>query len=125
MSTTELVVLNQVQGLKAAIKNWKPANKSEAIKAIHFLSTISTSEKEIKEKAYGFLDTRCADCDSHSDGEYTVTKVETNKALYGEETDEMVKIKAQIDKLTDKYKALKEATKTGAFQTTHYYKASK
>lgn len=120
--TTELTVLSQVQEFKAAIKNWKPVNKSEAIKAIHFLSTISTNEKSIKEKAYGFLDTRCADCDSHSDGELTVTKVEVNKPLYGDETEEMVKLKTQIDKLTAKYKELKEATKTDAFQTTHYYK---
>jgi len=123
LKETKIAVLDKVQEFKAAIKNWKPANKSEAIKAIHFLSAISTNEKIVKERAYGFLDTRCADCDSHSDGELTVSKVEVNKPLYGDETAEMVKLKTQIEKLTDKYKTLKEATKTNAFQTSHYYKA--
>ena len=108
--------------LRKQLATWKPTTKLEAIGALCYISDILANEKHIKNVCDDFLISRCKDCDVYEAEGLTIRKVEVNKELYNEDTEEMVGISSSIKALTERYKELKEKNKTGVVQTTHYYK---
>lgn len=114
--------LIEAANLKTTLANWKPQTKEAAIQMIHLLSAITAQDKDLKQKAYGFLDNRCADCDVHEAGGLTVRKVEVNRTLYLEDTSEILELDNKIKLLQQEMKVLKELNKSNATETTHYYK---
>lgn len=117
----ELKLIETVS-LKKKLSEWKPQTKADAIQLIHFLSTVNAADKDLKEKAYAFLDNRCADCDVHEAGGLTVRKVEVAKTLFLEDTPQIVEMTTQIKNLQEELKVLKELNKSSVKEVTHYYK---
>jgi len=114
--------LVEVSTLKNKLANWKPSTKLDAIRVLHFLSTLTANDKKIKEEAYSFLDNRCADCDIHEAEGLSVRKVAKSTELYNDDTPQMTKIAASIKALQDRYDALKKSNTSGTKLETHFYK---
>jgi hypothetical protein len=107
---------------RQAFKKWKPENKGEAIQVLHFISDILAAEKEIKPRAYAFLDNRCGDCEEHEYNGLKVVKVSPETKVYAE-TDEVREAQEALDNAKA---ALQDAKDRAGFETkpgTSYWKA--
>ena len=97
------------EAIKQRLIEFKPKNKSEAIKPLQLLSVLKSVEKQIKQACYDFLDNRCGDCANHIDPDtgMEVVLVETTEKVYNE-TEELKDLLEQEKALKEKIKKAKE-----------------
>lgn len=114
-----------IKNLKETLKGFKVNTKVDAVKMLAFLSVVTndTTVKALKEKCYSFLQDRCSDCLNAVDPEsgIEVTKVEKHTPVYNQ-SEEVDKINAQMEKLKVKLKAAQEKAGVQFTKESSYYK---
>ena len=111
------------EAVKQEFKDLQITTKEEAVKMIHFLSILGSVGSELKEKAYAFLDNRCADCANHFADGLEVVKVEPKKKVYNE-TEELTSLLAEKKEIEERIKVAKAAAGYTEIHGTHYWKAT-
>lgn len=115
--------LPELLGFRAALRTMKPSTKDEAIRLVHFLSDLSSAEKDLKAAAYAFLDNRCAEgCEEHEVDGLIVRKIQNEVKVYNQTKE----VKAAEEGLERAKEKLQEARDKAGFklkQGASYWKA--
>lgn len=125
MKTKEIVetTLPDLLGFRSALKSMKPSTKEEAIKLVHFLSDISSAEKDLKAAAYAFLDNRCADgCEEHEVDGLKVIKVQNQMKKY-KVTKEVKEAEKDLEAAKEALQAAKDRAGFTLTDGASYWKA--
>lgn len=119
----EEIKLPELLGFREALRHMKPANKSEAVRLVHFLSDIASAEKDLKAAAYAFLDNRCADgCEEHEVDGLRVIKVQNQMKKY-KVTKEVKEAEKDLEAAKEALQAAKDKAGFSLVEGASYWKA--
>lgn len=114
-----------IKNLKQVLKDFKVQTKLDAVRMLGFLSVVTNEAtvKNLKASCYSFLQDRCSDCLNAVDPDsgIEVTKVEKHTPVYNQ-SEEVDKIVAQIEKLKAKLKAAQDKAGVAFTKDSSYYK---
>lgn len=117
-----------IMAFRELLKAWKPSDKIEVVKMLAFLSITGNADtvKKIKDACYSYLDVQCKGCLNAIDPEsgIEVERRERETKVYNE-SEELIKLTAQMEKLKAKIKAAQEKAGVKETNTSVYYQLKK
>jgi hypothetical protein len=113
----------EVVGFIEALKSIKPRTKQESIHIIHAVSAIMSAEKDLKAAAYGFLDTRCADCEEHESEDGLRVKKIVNQVKKYKSTKEVKEAEKDLEAAKEALQAAKDKAGFSLEEGASYWKA--
>ncbi len=112
-------VLSEV---RSTLEAWQPETKADAMKMLYFLSSILSTEDDLKKKCYNSLSAEGTSSNHYlADLDITANPVTTSKHYYNE-TEETKNLEAQIKKLQADLKEAKNRAGISHSVLSTYYK---
>ena len=107
---------------KPLLEEWLPKNKSEAIKMLHLLGSITAFEQKLKKECYNVLSKQGVESNHYlAELDITATPITTNKPIYND-SEEVKALEVELAALQGKLKEAKERAGISHHVQNTYYK---